>query len=147
MFYGKECNYYYKCDDKTGYDVFFLLTKEDECVDFRTLSSNHYDDVDTCILWSAYHWIEEKGSNFTWYRIKVQNGANAELEMEFTTKDELIEAMWNTLEDVNIDEDECIEQNWFIFDIGTHREAIWHWFDRHHRKGVGWLINEFEADL
>ena len=26
----------------------------------------------------------------------------------------------------------------------TDVETIWHWFDEHHSKGVGWLMNEYE---
>lgn len=32
--------------------------------------------------------------------------------------------------------DGVIANSWFIFDAGTDREEIWHWFDEHHSKGV-----------
>lgn len=38
--------------------------------------------------------------------------------------------------DVNIDEDECTEQDWFIFTAGRDREEIRHWFDRNYSGGV-----------
>ena len=56
--------------------------------------------------------------------------------------DEALEKMWDELEDVPVDEDECIDIDWHGWDKGTHREEIWHWFDEWHSKGVGWLINE-----
>lgn len=40
------------------------------------------------------------------------------------------------LADVNIDEDECTEQDWFIFPAGRDREEIRHWFDRNYSGGV-----------
>ena len=36
---------------------------------------------------------------------------------------------WEILGNVPIDEDECIEEKYLHFDIGTHREYIWHWFE------------------
>lgn len=31
--------------------------------------------------------------------------------------------------------------------IENIEETIWHWFDKHHSKGVGWLMNEYEPDI
>ena len=55
-----------------------------------------------------------------------------------------LETLWDELEDVTISEDECILSSWRDFPAGTHREEIWYWFDEHHSKGVGWLMNEYE---
>lgn len=60
--------------------------------------------------------------------------------------DEFLEAMWDELEDVPIDEDECLDADWHGWSKGTHREEIWYWFDEHHSKGVGWLMNERETE-
>lgn len=65
--------------------------------------------------------------------------------------DKDIEEKWDELEDVPIDFDENGERvlgcDWFIFDKGTDlEETIWHWFDDHHSKGVGWLLNDYELD-
>lgn len=59
-------------------------------------------------------------------------------------KDELIESLWDELTDVPFDESEndlVLSEDWFIFDKGTERGDIWHWFDEHYSKGVGWLMN------
>ena len=37
--------------------------------------------------------------------------------------------IWANLGDVPIDKDECIEENFMGFDIGAHREDIWHWIE------------------
>lgn len=142
MFFGKECNYRFATSDEEDYDVFFLQDVSDKSKDICDLTHDHWNTVDTCILWAGYH-IFEEDTGFRWMEIKIQD-AEPSLQMSFHTQDELLEAMWETLEDVNTDEEECIEQNWFIFEKGTSREDIWHWFDRHHSKGVGWLINEYE---
>lgn len=36
---------------------------------------------------------------------------------------------WHSLEDVPINKNEEIETDWHIFEQGTHREEIWHWFE------------------
>lgn len=38
--------------------------------------------------------------------------------------------MWNELTDYTIDENECIEQPFHQFPIGTHREEIWLWLEQ-----------------
>ena len=50
--------------------------------------------------------------------------------------DKEIEELWDEFEDVPIDEDECLDIDWHDWSKGTHREEIWHWFDKHHSKGV-----------
>jgi len=37
--------------------------------------------------------------------------------------------LWKELEDVPVDEDECIDIDWHIFDKGTSKFDIWHWFE------------------
>lgn len=58
--------------------------------------------------------------------------------------DEFLEQLWDELEDVPVDEDECLDIDWQGWPKGTHREEIWHWFDEQHTNGVGWLMNEYE---
>lgn len=41
-------------------------------------------------------------------------------------------AKWDALGDVPIGDDECIEEVFLDFEVGTHREEIWHWFERQH---------------
>lgn len=36
---------------------------------------------------------------------------------------------WHSLEDVPINKNEEIDTDWHIFEQGTHREEIWHWFE------------------
>lgn len=56
--------------------------------------------------------------------------------------DEFLESKWEEFGNISIDDDECIEEDWFGFNKGTHREEIWDWFDRQHTKGVYWLMYE-----
>lgn len=64
--------------------------------------------------------------------------------------DKEIEAKWEELEDILFDEDDngslYLVSDWWIFPAGTYREeGVWRWFDEHHSKGVGWLLNEYES--
>ena len=61
--------------------------------------------------------------------------------------DELVEELWDMLEDVPFyddvpDEDMLLAKDWFIFYEFSPRESIWRWFDEHHSKGVAYLLNE-----
>lgn len=62
--------------------------------------------------------------------------------------DRELEKLWEELKDVLFEEDDTMNlvlaSPWNGFDVGTDRESIWHWFDEHHSKGVGWLMNEYE---
>ena len=37
--------------------------------------------------------------------------------------------LWKEFEDVPIDRDENIDISWHIFEKGTNRQDIWHWFE------------------
>nr|DAN25940.1 MAG TPA: hypothetical protein [Caudoviricetes sp.] len=44
---------------------------------------------------------------------------------------EKIQEMWEEFEDIPIDEDECIEVQFYNWEVGTNRYDIWHWFDEY----------------
>ncbi len=46
------------------------------------------------------------------------------------------EEMWKDFGDVPINENEEIEQEWFIFGKGTSRQEIWHWFESKYNISV-----------
>lgn len=56
-------------------------------------------------------------------------------------RDEELEELWERLGDIPMDpETECIEETFLNWPKGTHREEIWHWFDKRHSKGVYYLL-------
>ena len=65
-------------------------------------------------------------------------------------KDKEIEKLWEELADIPVHEDEnyelCLDADWLSWNKGTSVDEIWHWFDEHHSKGVGWLMNEYESN-
>ena len=42
---------------------------------------------------------------------------------------EMCEYLWSRLGDTPIDDNECIEESFEHFAVGTFREDIWHWFE------------------
>jgi len=58
-------------------------------------------------------------------------------------RDRYLESLWLESSDVPLNPNtECIEEPYLCFSIGTHREEIWRWFDKHHSKGVAYLLYE-----
>lgn len=52
----------------------------------------------------------------------------------------ILKVLWKKLGEIPIDEDDCIEEDFYTTNCcymkGTHREVIWHWFDRMCPNGV-----------
>lgn len=42
---------------------------------------------------------------------------------------ELLTCLWEKLGDIPIDGDDCIEEPFEHFPVGTSRYEIWHWFE------------------
>lgn len=67
----------------------------------------------------------------------------------FLKCDHNVELIWDSLEDVLFYEDGegrmHLFYDWFLFEKGTEREEIWHWFDKNHSKGVHYLLYERES--
>lgn len=56
-------------------------------------------------------------------------------------RDRRLEALWNEFGDVPMNpETEQIEEPFLHFQIGTHREDVWRWFDERYSKGVAYLL-------
>lgn len=57
--------------------------------------------------------------------------------------DEELELLWLKFGDVPMNpETEEIEEDFFIWEAGTFREDIWHWFDERYSEGVGELMHK-----
>lgn len=57
-----------------------------------------------------------------------------------------IEILWDHFEDVAIDpETEKLDEDFFIWKKGTDKEDIWHWFDERYRKGIYYLLYEYDS--
>lgn len=64
--------------------------------------------------------------------------------------DRTCERLWKHLEDVpfveNKDKELVLDGEFLDFEKGTPREEIWQYFDEHHSKGVGYLLNDFDME-
>ena len=63
--------------------------------------------------------------------------------------DKFIENKWKDLTDIPVIEDEdsvlILDEDWFLWKKGTDvQDTIWHWFDNHHSKGLGWIMENIE---
>lgn len=140
-FYGKTCNYAFPYGAGGGYHVFFLGDNQEEF-------GADFDNIDSCILWAAYQEFVEKSTDIGTKNALICEKGSDRLAMWITSRDRLLEYAWLTLTDVNIDEKERTEQDWFVFPAGADREVIWHWFDDHYGSGVaGLLYGEAELPL
>lgn len=50
--------------------------------------------------------------------------------------DEDLEKLWEEFGNIPIDENDNIDQDFYMWRKGTYKFDIWHWFDRLHSKGV-----------
>lgn len=83
----------------------------------------------------------EKFMSFDFYR----GGCIVELP-ERKLQDKEIEEIWEYLGDIPITDEECLDDDYFIWPKGSDKyEDVWRWFDVNHSKGVGFLVNEFES--
>ena len=56
-------------------------------------------------------------------------------------RDEALEELWAQLEDIPVDSDgKHLLEPFMGWGSGTDKEEIWHWFDRRHSKGIGYLL-------
>jgi len=60
---------------------------------------------------------------------------------EITLDDEKLEYLWEAFGDFpGVDEEDCLLDDFLGFETGTHREAVWHWFDERYSGGVAKLM-------
>lgn len=131
-FYGKTCNYAFPTSAE-GFKVYATDGSKKQ---------EQFTDVDSCILWAVLHvFVDMDVCIGPFSPVAIKENKSSDIVLKFGYADQLLEYAWETLEDVNINEDEETEQDWFIFPEGTYREEIWHWFDERHTGGVGQLIH------
>jgi PKD repeat protein len=51
------------------------------------------------------------------------------------------EKMWNVFNDIPINDNDEIEQEFYYWEKGTDRFAVWHWFDEELPNGIAkWVV-------
>lgn len=70
----------------------------------------------------------------------LRNELQFEPEWDSEDEDAGFKFLWNRLGDIAIDDNECIDSDFYIWPEGTPREEIWRWFDSRYSKGVAHLM-------
>lgn len=70
----------------------------------------------------------------------LRNELQRDPEWDSGVADAGIRYLWRRFGDIAIDENECIDSNFYIWPEGTPREEIWRWFDARYSKGVAHLM-------
>ncbi len=88
-----------------------------------------------------YAWLAD-------FRKEVEIDEPPDMDADISWMDESTESLWSLFGDEPLDDDECLINSFLDFGPGTHKEALWHWFDECHSKGVAYLLNpaQWEAD-
>lgn len=123
------------------YDV-FIVEKNDTTSSIDDLVSDHWNNIDMCVMWATYTVLQIGPKENE--EVHIQN-SDTDIVKCYKSVDEILEDLWRTLEDIPMDpETEKMEDGWFIFSEGTDRSSIWNWFDHYHSKGVGWILENVE---
>lgn len=98
--------------------IIFKGTSDLELIEFVKLIVKENGDVDYSILGvsDAVEYIDDHCDNLRLY-------------------DE--EVFWGELGDIPIDENDCIDDDFIIFDKGTDVQDIWHWFEEFYDTQIG----------
>lgn len=59
------------------------------------------------------------------------------------TKEKDIAELWHKFKDVPINGDDCIDVDFHIWEKGTDKMEVWHWFDENSKNGVVYMLNNY----
>ena len=102
-------------------------------MDYSELSElrNELDAIpvgaDKCIESEFHGWYKGTSLDVILKWFDIRHRLYQGLGSNFTLEE--LEALWTELGDIPIDDDECIDEDFYIWDKGTDRYHIWHWFD------------------
>jgi hypothetical protein len=52
-----------------------------------------------------------------------------------------LKKLWKELEEISVDSDDRIERDFYLWEKGTDKFDIWHWFDEELPQGIAeWLV-------
>lgn len=70
-------------------------------------------------------------------------------EIELTLQDTIdknVETLWKEFQSVPVDRNGNLRTVWYAFQKGTNRNDIYGWFNRHHSKGLVYLMEEVKKE-
>lgn len=75
---------------------------------------------------------------------------NEELEIHKPTLQDMIdkniEALWKEFQSVPVDCNGNLKAAWYAFPKGTNKNDVYDWFNRHHSKGLTYLMEEVKKE-
>ena len=133
QFYGQKCNpiftfVYFKARDPFTVKILFASGGHVE----KTLP-----DIDSSIQWAVFHLLKVWKE---WEQVSIYD-KDQNLVIQYQDLSSAVRDVWKTLTDVPFTEDEKLDDDWFIFEKGTDKYEIWHWFDAVYPDGVKYLLD------
>lgn len=58
------------------------------------------------------------------------------------TIDKNVEVLWKEFQSVPVDRNGNFKTTWYAFPKGTNKNEVYRWFERHHSKGLSYLMEE-----
>lgn len=59
-------------------------------------------------------------------------------------RDMFIKNLWEEFSNIALDEEENIDEDFYIWKKGTDRDTIWHWFDDNYSSGLAIGLMELD---
>lgn len=66
-------------------------------------------------------------------------------EKEMTLQDIIdknLEVLWKEFQNVPVDHNGNLKAIWYTFPRGTNKNNVYDWFNRHHSRGLAYLMEE-----
>lgn len=70
-------------------------------------------------------------------------------EKELTLQDIIdtnVEGSWKEFQNVPVDRNGNLKAAWCAFSKGTNKNDVYDWFNRHHSKGLAYLMEEVKKE-
>jgi len=125
-------------------DLYFeninIATSDNE--DYINLYLNYNlgkDGIELCIIYNNL--CDEVYDDFS-IDVELDEANENYLRKLLFENQEFIKGLWIGLEDIPMNpETEELESDYAVFKIGTVKNDIWGWFNKHFKKGINYLIN------
>lgn len=62
------------------------------------------------------------------------------------TIDKNVEVLWIEFQDVPVDRNGNLRAAWKAYPKGTNKNKVYEWFNRHHSKGLSYLMEEVKKE-
>ena len=62
------------------------------------------------------------------------------------TIDKNIEVSWKEFQNISTDHNGNLKATWCAFSKGTNKNIVYDWFNRHHSRGLAYLMEEVKKE-